>query len=68
MSEANRIDEGAEISVSEALTKLDEVVSLLEKWNRQPRLLNEVRSLREKLERLLTTLKNRPQRQSGDIP
>lgn len=50
------LGDGAETSVSEAAARLDDVVALLEKWGRQPQLLEEVRTLKGRLERLLATM------------
>jgi ribosome-associated translation inhibitor RaiA len=60
--------EETEASVSEAIANLDKVVGLLEAWDRQPGLLAEVKALKNKLERLLVTVKNRPRPQSGGVP
>jgi hypothetical protein len=56
----------AEASVAEAGARLADVMALLEKWGRQPRLLEEVKALRDRLERLLATMaEHRPEAKDG---
>jgi hypothetical protein len=69
MSEINRellVGKETEVSVSEAIVRVDEVIGLLERcgeaWNRQFGLLDDTRALKDRLAKLLVVLEGCRQR------